>query len=112
MMSASVKKTKLLSELTQKEFDTKLQKAIKKLHESYAAELAKKKCITVIDFKDRPQIIETSKKNPEPKIKKATKKSASPCKTCCATKMDGNKCTAKVKKGCDFCGRHGPKSKK
>jgi len=28
---------------------------------------------------------------------------------CSATKMDGNKCTAKAKPGCTFCGRHMPK---
>ena len=110
-MSASVKKSKSISELSQKEFDAKLQKAIKKLHESYAAELAKKKCIKVIDFKDRPQIIELGKKKPEPKAKKTAKKSGSH-KTCKATKMDGNRCTAAAKDGSDFCGRHGPKSKK
>ena len=28
---------------------------------------------------------------------------------CHATKMDGKKCTAKAKNGCNFCGRHTPK---
>lgn len=96
--------------MTKEQFDKKLEKSIKKLKETYAAELAKKKCIKVISFEDRPQIIETkkasTKKKSEPK-----KKSTSPCKTCCATKMNGHKCTAKAKNG-DFCGRHCTKSKK
>ena len=28
---------------------------------------------------------------------------------CHATKMDGKKCTAKAKNGCNYCGRHAPK---
>ena len=96
--------------MSNNEFDKKLEKSIKKLKEAYATQFAKKKCTKFVSIEDRPQIIELTKKKPVQK--KTIKKSSSPKMICKATKMDGKKCTASAKDCSDFCGRHGPKSKK
>lgn len=97
-MSASVK---YFSKMTKADYEKKLKESIDKIKKKYESELAKKKCIKVISFDERPKIIEPVKK-PE-----KTKKASETIQYCKATKMNGEKCTAKAKAGCGgFCGRH------
>jgi len=82
--------------------DTRLIQAIYNLHKNYAKELENRKSIILIHHEEAFVA---------PIIKKETKEKQIHQQICQATKMDGNKCTAKAKPGCVFCGRHLPKLK-
>ena len=86
------------------EDDTRLIHAIHNLHKNYSKELENRKSIILINH-DETFVA--------PIIKKETKTIQKQVQQdiCQATKMDGNKCTAKAKPGCVFCGRHLPKLK-
>lgn len=91
--------------------DTRLINAICNLRKHYAEELKKRHTTILIDQNE----IMYAPVIKQPPAKKEEKKTAAKSKTeevyCQATKMDGNKCTAKAKPGCVFCGRHLPKQK-
>ena len=79
------------------EQDELLIKAIFNLRNNYAKELETRRTTKFIESTNTKKII----KNVElPKVE---------VQLCQATKLDGNKCTAKAKPGCVFCGRHLPK---
>jgi hypothetical protein len=81
--------------MTKADYEIKLKESIEKCKKKYEDLLAKKKCVKMISINEKPQIIEQPAKQ-QPTIQ-----------YCKATKMDGQKCTAKAKTGCGgFCGRH------
>ena len=88
--------------------DERLVNAIAKVRNKYAEELQKRKTTKMISIDEITNICEKQVIKSEPKTK--TKKETEVV-FCQATKMDGNKCTAKAKPGCVFCGRHLPKDK-
>ena len=80
--------------------DERLINAIVNLRTNYASELQKRKTV---------RIIEHNEVFNEPIIKQEIQKPSVVVHYCQAIKMDGNKCTAKAKPNCEFCGRHLPK---
>tara|TARA_B110000977_G_C11091322_1_gene497072 strand:+ start:14179 stop:14505 length:327 start_codon:yes stop_codon:yes gene_type:complete len=88
--------------------DERLINAIHNLRKNYAKELENRKTVVLIEHKEAfvAQIIKKENTQDKEAVKK---KENSAIQYCQATKMDGNKCTAKVKPNCAFCGRHLPK---
>lgn len=87
------------------EDDTRLIQAIYNLHKNYSKELENRKSTILINHEEAfvaPIIKKDTKQKQVQEIQQHI---------CQATKMDGNKCTAKAKPGCVFCGRHLPKLK-
>ena len=87
--------------------DIALIRAIKKLKESQKEALEKRKCViflkNISDIKTQP--CETKKHTSVIKDKKQQPPDVE-IVYCKATKMNGEKCTAKAKPNCLFCGRH------
>ena len=81
--------------------DERLIKAIVNLRKNYANELEKRKTVLLIEHNEVFN---------EPVIKQEIQKPSVVVHYCKAIKMDGNKCTAKAKPNCEFCGRHLPKT--
>ena len=86
--------------------DERLINAIFNLRKNYAIELEKRKTTKLISIKEI-NFVPVIHEKTQDKTKKTEKSDA----ICQATKLDGNKCTAKAKIGCVFCGRHLPKQK-
>lgn len=90
-------------------FNNQLEKAVKAMKDKYKQCQEKRRPIIVIENKT---MAAPQKQNPEeaPKPKKEKpNKTQKMVPICCATKMNGEKCTAKAKEGSQFCGRHMPK---
>ena len=89
------------------EFDDKMQKAIKKMKECYNKHNNRKSIIVlkydeVINMQNKAMTKKSSSKNAQKKTEPLI---------CKAIKMNNEKCTAKAKPNCEFCGRHMPKHK-
>ena len=84
-------------------FDDKMKKVIKHMQESYNA-YNNRKSIIVIKYEDTFNI-----QNNDTKFINSGKKSYHAI--CKAIKINNEKCTAKAKPNCEFCGRHMPKKK-
>ena len=108
----------------QEPMDTSLANAVQKLKEKYAKQLAERKCVIHLEAKHAPPmntlripvklisncavVQQEAPKQVIPVVSKPVTVTEH-VPRCQATKMDGNKCTAKAKCGSTFCGRHLPK---
>ena len=88
------------------DFDEKMQNAIKKMKESYNKHNNRKSIIVL-----KPEDI-INMQNKAMTKKSPTKAKKNEPLICKAIKMNNEKCTAKAKPNCEFCGRHMPKNKK
>lgn len=92
--------------------DERLFNAIVNLKKNYTKELENRKTTILIDHNE-VFVAPVIKQNTTKIEKNEPKKTAVKCEVliCQATKMNGERCTAKAKAGCVFCGRHLPKDK-
>ena len=94
------------------EFDAQMMSAIAKMKEKYKEHTNRRTAIVLTQdqlraLQHRKEPVTTKPEAPKRKI--AEKKPSADVVICGATKMNGEKCTAKAKPGCQFCGRHMPK---
>ena len=92
------------------EFDEQMMTAIAKMKEKYKEHTNRRSIVVITqeqvrNIKREPVTTNKPKKEKKEKVPAAT----SGVVICDATKMNGEKCTAKAKPGCKFCGRHMPK---